>query len=367
MLFDDWPFHIGATKTPVNPRGIPSRFPFDFFVDQRLELLSQRPSDELRRLLEQVYSLGVSFGTPLSHAPAGLEYAEDFLSFVSDTAPSGGRGLEIGAGTGYLSKRLVELGYEMVSLEPGAGFGNNWADYGVEVIADFFPSQRALGPFDLIFVYGVLEHVEDPLAFLAEVSKHLSTEGVAFFSVPDCSDEIAEGDPSILVHEHFSYFDANSFEKIFRHAGLSAVVKPSSHGRTLFAAVEKESAPAPISVGSQTSLTSFPDRANSFVHQVRRSLLETSQSKETGIFVAGRALGMVPSGVSIRFFDDDPNLHGLYLPPYESKIENSEDLIAEPVEVLIVASITFGKKIADKLRAKGFAGEIQTLDQLVEG
>jgi len=296
-----------------------------------------------------------------------LEYAEDFLTFVSDTAPGRGRGLEIGAGTGYLSKRLTELGYEMVSLEPGAGFGDKWAGYGVKVISDFFPSQKALGPFDFIFVYGVLEHVEDPVAFLAEVSKHLSKKGVAFFSVPDCSEEIAEGDPSILVHEHFSYFDANSFERIFTHAGLSAVVKPSSHGRTLFAAVQKESSQSPMSIGSQTILLSFPDRASSFVQQVRRRLLETSQSKETGIFVAGRALGMIPSGVSIRFFDDDPNLHGLYLPPYESKIENSEDLIANPVEVLIIASITFGKKISDKLREKGFVGEIQTLDQLVEG
>ena len=144
--------------------------------------------------------------------------------------------LEIGAGTGYLMRNLVDAGFEVTGLEPGRGYLIRQQFHNVEVIADTFPSLELQGRFNLIVAYGILEHIENPQYFLAAVREHLTPEGVLCVSVPDCSNEIVAGDFSMLVHEHYSYFDTESLCGLMVVAGFRGTVESSCHGRTLFAA-----------------------------------------------------------------------------------------------------------------------------------
>jgi hypothetical protein len=184
----------------------------------------------------------------------------------------------------------------MTSLEPGRGYEPFWSSYGVKVLREFFPTQQAPGPYRLVCSYGVLEHVSDPLSFLEAIKNHLEPDGKAIISVPDCTDEIGAGDPSILFHEHFSYFDAGSLTRLIKLAGMSVKVMKSRFGRCLYAVAcvgdvdtvggEERLAPALVA--------SYPERCSHFIERVRSQLSHHVCRRELwGVYCAARGLALL--------------------------------------------------------------------------
>jgi SAM-dependent methyltransferase len=366
MKLNTMPFHIGATVQTVNPCGLPNVYPFELVFDARLGMLVQLANPDLEQILRNAYLVGQAFGTPLAADQMGKPYADDFLSFIQTARVPAGRGLEIGAGTGYLSRRLLDAGWEMTSLEPGQGYEPYWAHYGVQVIRAFFPSPQAPGPYELVCAYGVLEHVPNPEPFLQAIKAHLAPGGRAVLSVPDCTEEIRAGDPSILFHEHFNYFDAGSLKRLIELAGMKAKVVKSRFGRCLYAVAGVE---LPSGIASETGLdlelvASYPERCQHVIQCVRGRLTELATTGSLGIYCPARGLLLLDPAQSMRFFDDDPAKHHKFLPPFQAAIAGRDDLFARPVDHLIIMSRTFGQRIRDSLRQQGYGGSIVTLDEL---
>lgn len=369
MIFRDWPFHIGATSQPSNPAGLPSVLPMEVTFDEGIGLVTQRAGPQVLSCLDQVYRLGVGFGTPLSDNPAARSYAEDFLSFCAPDLRLNHkrtRGLEIGAGTGYLTFRLQEIGLEMTALEPGKGFEEDWKRFGVSVFDAFFPTPLAPPSFNNIFVYGVLEHVADPLAFLINVRHHLDSAGVAFFSVPDCTTELATGDPTTLVHEHFSYFEIGSLRRLFNQAGMSAAISKSRFGRTLFvsATLEPNNSIKGANEVSIDVLRDFPAKAQENYHRVKGRIEDMANSGEVGLYAPVRGLPYLSTIVSIELFDDDARLVGKFLPPTTSPIQHPQDLLRSRPDSLVLCSRTFDDAIREKVKVLGYSGHVVSLHDL---
>jgi SAM-dependent methyltransferase len=366
MKLDALPFHIGATELPMNPGGLPNVYPYELIYDPNLSMLIQPTYPELEQLLRDAYSLGQAFGTPLAEDQFGKPYAEDFLSFIRESLPVPGSGLEIGAGVGYLTRSLLDVGWDMTSLEPGQGYELFWSNYGVQVIREFFPTPRAPGPYELVCAYGVLEHVPNPLSFLEAVKDHLAPGGKAVICVPDCTDEIRVGDPSILFHEHFNYFDAGSLMRLIMLAGMSARVIRSRFGRCLYAIASVGIAKA---AGGEEGLppalvASYPKRSTLFVDCVRGQLTNIAKTGTLGVYCAARGLALLDPALPMRFFDDDPAQQGKFLPPFQVVIAGRAELLATPVDHLVIMSRTFGRRIRDSLRQQGYQGSIVQLDEL---
>ena len=368
MKLSSLPFHIGTTEQPHNPAGLPDCLPFEVVFDERWGGLAQPRNPDLEAVLARAYALGQAFGTPLAADDFGKPYANDFLSLIQASGARQGRGLEIGAGVGYLTRRLIDEGWRMDSLEPGRGYEPFWAKYGVDVIDDYFPSERAPGPYEMICAYGVLEHVPDPLAFLEHLKAHLTPGGRAYLSVPDCTDEIQAADPSILFHEHLNYFDAGSLLRLLQRAGLQGRVKKSGFGRCLYA---EASAKAGLQSGEpgetglpQEVVASYPERCSDSTTRIRVRLGSLANKAPLGIYCAARGLAMLDPQWRLRFFDDDPLQRGKYLPPFLAPIEERSRLFADPPQVVAILSRTFGERIRDSLRADGFTGVILTIQGL---
>ena len=359
-------FHIGATEKALNPGGLPNTYPFELVFDSYRGMLVQPTYTELEQLLRDAYVVGQAFGTPLAEDKFGKPYAEDFLSFIQTAQAEPMRGLEIGAGVGYLTRRLLDTGWDMTSLEPGQGYEPFWSTYGVKVIQEFFPSPRARGPYQLVCSYGVLEHVPDPLSFLKAIKDHLAPAGRAVISVPDCTDEIRAGDPSILFHEHFNYFDAGSLKRLIELAGMQASVAKSSFGRCLYAVAGMERVDSP---GGEPGLelelvSSYPERCQNFVQRVSSRLSDMASTGTLGVYCAARGLPLLDPTQRMRFFDDDPAQQGKFLPPFQVAIAGRDNLFAKPVDQLVIMSRTFGQRIRDSLRQQGYPGSIVTLDEM---
>lgn len=114
------------------------------------------------------------------------------LETIDQYATPGGRVLDIGCGTGFLLERLAERGFSGTGIdlspesveharrrltEIGA------ADRLTAVVGSAYEPPE--GPFDLIALTDVLEHLEDPRACLAALRAQLAPGGLLVISTPN--------------------------------------------------------------------------------------------------------------------------------------------------------------------------------------
>ncbi|MDP1534568.1 MAG: class I SAM-dependent methyltransferase, partial [Rubrivivax sp.] len=237
----------------------------------------------------------------------------------------------------------------------------------VEIINDYFPSPRASGPYDLIFSNAVLEHVADPEAFLAAVRNHLTPGGALVLSVPDCSREIALGDPAMLIHEHYNYFDANSLKSLLHRCGFAAETHASGYGRTIYA-----SAAAPVRRESPTrradleAIQTYPARCKDFIDRARAALTALAAQGTLGIYCPTRALAVLPPDLACRFFDDSGSLQGKFVPPFAARIESRAALLESATDAVVIMSHTFVDRLKQELAALLPSSRLLGIAELVE-
>lgn len=351
--FEAMPFCVGPQPTNSNPKDIPDTFPLTIRADVANGCIAQVNRPELDKLLRRAYKYGFAMGTPTADTDLGAAYAEDFLQYVWESAGPPGRALEIGAGVGYLSSQLIANGWDTDALEPGKGYEAYWKHLNVEVINDFFPSQFAKGPYDLVIMYAVLEHIFDVETFLRAIVEHLSEDGRIILAVPDCSVETTVGDPSMLVHEHYHYFTAPSLRRTLESQGLQADVRASGYGRSLYAIATPAGAEGSdfgVTDAERSVAIAYFQKLNELTEDVLRLLRSMESGGSVGVFCPARALAYLPVDSGYRFFDDAPDLHGKFYPPFASQIESRDELISSPVGSLFIPSWTFGDRLAAKLR-----------------
>jgi hypothetical protein len=51
----------------------------------------------------------------------------------------------------------------------------------------------------------------------------------------------------------------------------------------------------------------------------------------------------------IRFFDDNPGIHGHYFDGFHVPVENMSELVRKPVTHLLILSFQFGEKIRENI------------------
>jgi len=94
----------------------------------------------------------------------------------------GSRLLEIGCGQGLLLEALKKDGYKVAGIEPSVSGSKKAAEKGLDVINDYFPSNRIEGQkFDLVILSQVLEHINNLHFFLNHLAAALTKNGKILF------------------------------------------------------------------------------------------------------------------------------------------------------------------------------------------
>lgn len=175
--------------------------------------------------------------------PVRLHYIRDAidLHFHCDSSLlrplKGKRALDVGCGAGLLCEPLARLGAQVTGLDAApeniaaakahAGPQGLDIDYHNEAIEDF--SGR---DFDLVTSLEVIEHVDDPQAFVAGLAGAMADDGMMILSTPNRTAlsnlmlvELAERTGQIPrgTHHHEQFITPEELEKLLGEAGLQVI------------------------------------------------------------------------------------------------------------------------------------------------
>jgi SAM-dependent methyltransferase len=375
------PFVYAPLKKPSNEE-LPDFMPFALEIDEITGLIVQSPNPEVKNVLNRAYVKGSVFSGMMDNAGIGQQYAEDFLRYLKRQSGrnnfSGCRFLDIGCGMGYLLHRIQKLGGLVIGLEPGAHGQSGSAKFGVPIIRDFFPSNKVKGRFDFILGFGLLEHLNGLGEFFSAARAQLKDNGFMIFAVPDCEPYLQTGDISFLLHEHWSYFTANTLRTtIQKYTGMKATVDKGGFGGTIYSASRHDKTNKivfKLDLAKRIEeFNRFIAKSNSTAEGVTKYLQTAQNNNQTvGIYVPGRAVNilatikeMIPLN-GLRFFDDNNSLHGTFLPGFDMPIESRNDLLNRPTDKVIIMSRTFGNKIAGELRNAQLKSELTLWGEVLD-
>ncbi len=160
-----------------------------------------------------------------------LQWLEKFGP-TSASIPSGiprpKRLLEIGAATGIFLAQARAVGYEVTGIEP-----SRWAreialkKHGLVLREGDLASQNLPDDhFDVVCLFDVIEHLDNPRATLAEVGRILAPNGLAVLLTPDIGHwraRLLGGRWWGIQQSHVFYFSRETMTKLLATVGLGVV------------------------------------------------------------------------------------------------------------------------------------------------
>ena len=143
---------------------------------------------------------------------------------------SGRKILDIGSGPGHFLFTGKKRGWDVLGVEPSLSASAYALRRGLPVINDFFSFEnlKKYGPFDVVHMSLVLEHVPEPIQFLKEAKKLLKPGGlIAVFCPNDYNplqiilrNELGFKPWWVLPRHHLNYFDFKSMKKLLVRLGF---------------------------------------------------------------------------------------------------------------------------------------------------
>lgn len=147
-----------------------------------------------------------------------LDYIEKFKSE--------GRLLDIGAASGILLEEAQKKGFESEGIEPSVYFQSVAQERGLNVYQGLFPHKETKGPYDVITLVDVIEHVSDPVGLLSDISDSLDDNGIGVVVTPDVGSLFAKILGKRWWHyriAHIGYFNKRTLKIALKKAGLEVV------------------------------------------------------------------------------------------------------------------------------------------------
>jgi SAM-dependent methyltransferase len=134
--------------------------------------------------------------------------------------PPSGSILDVGGGNGYVTKRLLDEGFEAVLLEPGAV--GAWNGKTLRQLPEVICSTLEDAAFpceslDAIGCFDVIEHVADDRAFVRQLHGLLVADGLLYATVPAHAWLWSRSD---VDAEHHRRYDRAGFCGLLREAGF---------------------------------------------------------------------------------------------------------------------------------------------------
>jgi SAM-dependent methyltransferase len=148
-----------------------------------------------------------------------------------DPARDGKRLLDVGCGNGFLSQLLEQKGFAVTGIEHPLGFDGAPPT----VVHDLeLPLPPLPGPFDVIVIGDVLEHLRRPQELLEQLRPHLAPGGKIVASLPNSGNlyfrlqilvgNFPEDDKGLFDRTHLHFWMLSNWQGLFERAGYHLMV-----------------------------------------------------------------------------------------------------------------------------------------------
>jgi len=228
--------------------------------------------------------------------------------------------IEVGCGKGFFLEHLQRLGFKVTGLDP------TYEGLNPSVIKKYFTPELDLHA-DGVVLRHVLEHIQDPVSFLANIRESNGGRGKIYIEVP-CFDWICHHRAWFdIFYEHVNYFRINDFNRIFGN------VYEAGHifgGQYLYVVADLASLKAPVY--DERCYFEFPKDFLSSVAYFAERLRQ--KSGKISVVWGGASKGVVfaifmqRAGATIDYVTDiNPAKQGKYLPATGLRVQQPEELM----------------------------------------
>ena len=324
----------------------------------------------------------------LHFSPHFQEYATALANGLIEKYDLYGKDIvEIGAGKGDFLIMLCAMsgnrgwGYDPSYVpEPGYTAPN------VTFVEDFYTEKYIDQRADLIVCRHVLEHIEDPDAFLAQVRRAVGEQqSVVFFEVPNALWTLRRGGIWDVIYEHCSYYSPSSLAHLFRRHGfrvlavnevfggqfLTIEATPSGGEKAREAAGENGHAPdGRAAIGAEDLLALTADaRAFAANYAAKRDewrarLRALAAAGQRGVVWGAGSKGVTflnATGAGeeiVAVVDINPRKQGKYVAGTGQRIVAPADLPALRPDFVIIMNANYRAEIGEMLAEAGVMAEI---------
>lgn len=132
--------------------------------------------------------------------------------------------LDIGSGGGEFLYLISRMGFNAQGVEPNEGYGNySQEEYGLNVKVGFIQnSEFDDNSFDLIIMWHVLEHTDNPYTILMKVHGWLRDSGLLVIEVPNV-EATCQSPKSTFHAAHLFNFNDDTLSLLIEKTGFSVV------------------------------------------------------------------------------------------------------------------------------------------------
>lgn len=193
--------------------------------------------------LEALYSAeyfqgGESTGYPsyLADAPLLTRNFADRMSWIIERQPPGNRLLEIGCAYGFFLRAATRAGFDATGVELAGDCVSRARQLsGARVLHGDVLTTDVGGPFDVVALFDVIEHLRDPVACLRRGADLLAPGGLLVVETGDVDAPWARvlGDRWYFLDppQHLVYFSESGLRRAALEAGLTGPVSLRRIGR----------------------------------------------------------------------------------------------------------------------------------------
>lgn len=146
--------------------------------------------------------------------------------------------LDFGCGGGAFLDAVKDVAHATIGIEPMTSFHSSLLERGHQVVASAADPDLTDGMADVVVSFGVIEHVEDPLAHLFDIHRFLTPGGVAFLETDNLKEilmclALPEFERFFYRTAHAWYFSSGTLETLCHKAGFATVLPGHRHGYDL--------------------------------------------------------------------------------------------------------------------------------------
>ncbi|MFN8058447.1 MAG: class I SAM-dependent methyltransferase [Vicinamibacterales bacterium] len=156
----------------------------------------------------------------------GEQFAK--VPFLANLLVRGHRVADIGCAAGSFLDMVSGLAGATIAIEPARSYHDSLRERGHEPYPDIDAAMPRWGhQVDLAVSFSVIEHVDDPVGFLAGIRRLVKPGGALLVSTPNLRDVLMQvGGPAyrgfFYRHVHRFYFEADSLATAMKAAGFEA-------------------------------------------------------------------------------------------------------------------------------------------------